>query len=238
MATPMPPSFTPRLEILPHAQRILWPELEAIPTEFTLYGGTALALHLGHRHSVDFDFFGTREFNPFSLLSRTKILANAEILRQEPNTLDVSVARDGDRVKLSFFGVPSLLRLQPAAVCPGNGLQVASLLDIAGTKVKTVQERAEAKDYIDIAALILDGRINLGMALAAGSAIYGQQFNPQITLKALAYFGDGNLQELPSTTRAVLTKAVGETDPLRLPALASAKAPAQTLCTHNRGMEP
>lgn len=219
MSTLSPTSFIPRLDILPYPQRILWPELAAVSTEFTLYGGTALALHLGHRQSVDFDFFGTYEFDPFILLSRTAFLANAEVLRQERNTLDLSVAREGGSIKLSFFGVPSLRRLRPAVVCPDNGLKVASLLDIAGTKVKTVQERAEAKDYVDIAALILDGRINLAMALAAGSAMYGRQFNPQITLKALAYFADGNLEDVPLTVRTVLTKAVEATDPLRLPAI-------------------
>lgn len=50
--------FSPRLDIL--AQRRLWAKLSAVPDEFTLYGGTALALHLGHCNSVDFDFFGSR----------------------------------------------------------------------------------------------------------------------------------------------------------------------------------
>jgi Nucleotidyl transferase AbiEii toxin, Type IV TA system len=59
-------SFTPKLEILPAAQRLLWQELGAIPGGFTLYGGTAIALHLGHRQSIDFDFFGDHAFAPFS----------------------------------------------------------------------------------------------------------------------------------------------------------------------------
>ena len=44
--------FVPRLDVLPEAQRRLWGELSAVPKEFTLYGGTALALHLGHRKLV------------------------------------------------------------------------------------------------------------------------------------------------------------------------------------------
>lgn len=44
--------FTPRLDILPSAQRRLWDELGATPPEFTLYGGTAIALQLGHRQSA------------------------------------------------------------------------------------------------------------------------------------------------------------------------------------------
>ena len=53
------PTFQPRLDILPASQRTLWPELDATPDHFTLYGGTALALRLGHRQSVDFDFLLT-----------------------------------------------------------------------------------------------------------------------------------------------------------------------------------
>src|SRR5476649_2049253 len=51
--------FAPRLDILPPPQRRLWDELTAVPGEFVLYGGTALALHLGHRESLDFDFLAT-----------------------------------------------------------------------------------------------------------------------------------------------------------------------------------
>ena len=51
-------ALSPHVEILPSAQRRLWGELSAVPDEFTLYGGTALALHLGHRNSIDFDLFG------------------------------------------------------------------------------------------------------------------------------------------------------------------------------------
>ena len=52
----MPETLQPRLDILPESQRRLWPELDAVPEEFVRYGGTALALQLGHRVSEDFDF--------------------------------------------------------------------------------------------------------------------------------------------------------------------------------------
>jgi hypothetical protein len=48
--------FYPRLDVLPAAQKRLWRELSSVPDEFVLYGGTALALHFGHRTSSDFDF--------------------------------------------------------------------------------------------------------------------------------------------------------------------------------------
>ena len=52
--------FSPRLDILPPPQISLWPELGQVPADFALYGGTALALHLGDRESIDFDFFYRR----------------------------------------------------------------------------------------------------------------------------------------------------------------------------------
>lgn len=50
-------TLSPRVDILPACQRQLWPELASVPRSFVLYGGTALALRLGHRQSVDFNFF-------------------------------------------------------------------------------------------------------------------------------------------------------------------------------------
>jgi hypothetical protein len=69
-------------------------------------------------------------------------------------------------------------------------LDFRSLLDLAGTKVAVVQQRAEAKDYIDIDAILTDGQIHLPMTLAAAQLIYGSVFNPQNALKALTYFDD------------------------------------------------
>ena len=68
---------------------------------------------------------------------------------------------------------------------------MASLLDLAGTKASVVQVRSEARDYLDIDALLLDGRIDLPTALAAAVALYGPRFNPQLLFKALSFFGDG-----------------------------------------------
>jgi hypothetical protein len=217
----MSDDFAPRLDVLPNAQRRFWEELAAVPSEFVLYGGTAVALHLGHRQSVDFDFFGNRPFDPVKLTASIPFMTAATITQREPNTLSGIVDRDGP-VKLSFFGLPGLPHLAPPHIAPGNGLHVASLLDLAGTKAAVVQARAEAKDYIDIAAMIQGGRIDLPTALASARAIYGEQFNPQITLKALSYFDDGNLSRLPKATKDFLAKAVREVDLDRLPTIGRA----------------
>ena len=209
-------SFAPRLEILPPPQRRLWDELGATPSEFVLYGGTAIALYLGHRHSVDFDFFGDRPLDANNLTLALPYLNGAAIIQREPNTLSCIVERGGP-VKMSFFGVPRLRRLRDPLVAADNGLQVASLLDLAAAKARVVQLRAEARDYIDLDALVADGRIDLPSALGAALAIYGAEFNPQITLKALVYFEEDSLRRLPREVRNRLTAAVRAVDLDRLP---------------------
>lgn len=223
----MTTKFTPRLDILPPPQRRLWDELAAVPVDFVLYGGTALALHLGHRQSMDFDFFGDRPLDPALLIPAVPFLADATVTQRAPNTLSCTVDRGGV-VQLSFFGLPNLPRLLPPLVAVDNGLRVASLLDLAGTKASVVQMRAEAKDYLDIDALISDGRIDLPLTLAAARAIYGTAFNPQNTLKALSYFEDGNLHRLSQAVKDRLARTAREVDLDRLPAIApAARNPAR-----------
>ena len=208
--------FQPRLDVLPVPQQRVWADLTQVPGMFVLYGGTALALHLGHRQSVDFDFFGGDNFDPGELAAALPLLADAQITRQSPNTLTVLVDRGGP-VKLSFFGLPRLARLLPPHVAQDNGLQVASMLDLAGTKAAVVQRRAEAKDYIDLDAILTSRRVTLANALAAASAIYGEAFNPLLTLKALTSFDDGDLSRLPDAVQRRLIAAAAAVDPAALP---------------------
>lgn len=214
----MTADFKPNLSILPASQRRLWDELADVPHEFVLYGGTALALHLGHRQSLDFDFFGNRFFDPVRLAGKIPFLTGATITQQAPNTLSATVDRDGP-VMVSFFGLPDIPHLRSPHIASDNGLRIASLLDLAGAKAAVVQQRAEAKDYLDIDALLQDGRVDLPTALASARAIYGPKFNPQITLKALSFFGDGNLCRLPLDVQNRLARAAREVDLDRLPDL-------------------
>lgn len=225
----MTEAFAPRLDILPPPQLRLWDELAEVPSEFVLYGGTALALHLGHRESADFDFFSDRPLDSGLLAPAIPFLADATATQREPNAFSCIVDRGG-AVKLSFFGLPWLKQLSPPLVAPDNGLQVASLLDIAAAKASVVQQRAEAKDYLDIDALLTSG-IDLPTVLAAGRAVHGANFNPQSTLKALSYFEDGNLRRLPEQVKERLRRAVRDVDLDRLPVL-SASPRAER---HDRG---
>src|SRR5262249_23573554 len=167
--------------MLPTAQRRFWPELATTPGHFTLYGGTALALRLGHRQSADFDFFSDEPFDPEELGRLVPYLADAERVQVAANTLTCRIDRGGP-VLVSFFGGLNLGRIAAPDTVKELGLKIASLVDLAGAKAAVVQKRAEAKDYIDLDALIANG-IDLATALAAGRVLYGRSFNPVITLK-------------------------------------------------------
>lgn len=208
-------AFTPNLSTLPLPQRALWPELASTPKSFTLYGGTALALRLGHRASVDFDFFSNAPFNPDELARTLPYLNGAERVQVAPNTLTCRVERGGP-ILVSFFGGLGLGQVATREQVQGMTLYVASLLDLAGTKVSVVQQRAEAKDYLDIDALLQHG-ITLPTALAAGMIVYGRSFNSLIALKALSYFDD--VPTLTAAVRERLRAAVSAVDVTKLPVL-------------------
>jgi hypothetical protein len=198
-------SLTPRLDILPAAQRRLWDEFrDNLPSSFVLYGGTALALRTGSRESEDFDFFSNDPLDAHSLSATLRFLGGAELIQSAPSTATYLVDRSGP-VKVSFFGGLSLGRVGEVSVCVGNGVQVASLLDLAAQKVRVVQVRAERKDYLDLMTLLANG-ITLPAALGAARALYAD-FAPLITLKALSYFDDGDLDTLPDHAKQTLSDA-------------------------------
>ena len=207
--------FTPKLEVLPLAQRKLWNELKGTPKHFVLYGGTALALRLGHRSSEDFDFFSNHLFTPHILQKAIPYLHGAETTQSEPNTLTAIVDRSGP-TKVSFFGALALNRVQDPDVAPNNRIQVASLLDVAATKMVTIQQRAQSRDYEDIEAIVAAG-ISLSEALAAATSVYGQQFNGALSLKALTYFADGDLPHLNPRSQKTLRSLASQVNLKQIP---------------------
>lgn len=215
-------SFEPRTDILPRAQGRLWPRLGQTPPQFTLYGGTALALRLAHRKSADFDFFSTESFDADALVSRVGYLKGARLRQAEPNTLVCSVKTSGV-VSVSYFGGLAIGQVDPHEVARGPEIFVASLRDIAGTKVAVVTKRAEAKDYFDVHALMTLARVPLAEMLSCGKAIYGRGFDPFLSLKALAYHDDLVTGALSQGLRRDLIAAVRATDPRRLPAIKAIK---------------
>jgi hypothetical protein len=86
-------------------------------------------------------------------------------------------------------------------------------------KAAVVTQRAEIKDYLDIQALLTKGKLSLSEMLAAALVVYGEQFNPLISLKAVSYHEDPGLAGLPMTVRNQLSEAVRNTNPAELPKL-------------------
>jgi hypothetical protein len=206
----MSSAFTPHFEILPPAQRSLWPALApAAQFGFVLYGGTAIALRLGHRASIDFDFFSSQHLDRDAIRSTLPFTATATVLQDERNTWTLLVDnnnRDSATVKVSFFGLPGLGRVMRPEATDDGVLQVASLDDLMAAKLKVILHRAEAKDYRDIAAM-LDAGIDLAKGLATARLTYGPNFQPSESLKALVYYEDGDLHTLGKHERERLVDA-------------------------------
>jgi len=204
-------TLQPCLQVLPPAQRRLWPDLKAtVELGFVLYGGTAIALRLGHRHSVDFDFFSENPLNRDAINTALPFMALATVLQDLPNTLSVLVPygdSEHSHVKVSFFGMIDGGRVGEPDMTEDGILQVASLDDLMATKVKVILQRAEAKDYRDIAAMIKAG-VSLTKGLAAARTIFGLRFQPSESLKAMVYYDDGDLATLTSDEKNTLIKAV------------------------------
>jgi Nucleotidyl transferase AbiEii toxin, Type IV TA system len=208
--------FEPNLSTLPAGQRLLWDELREIPANFVLCGGTAIALQLGHRVSLDFDFISSESFDPDALYRSVSFLNGSKTIQKSANTLTCVVGR-GAPVQISFFGTPSVRLVEWPLIAADNGVQVASLVDLSGMKAAVVQKRAEARDYIDLDAILTQGGIGLPLALAAARELYGLAFNPQLTLKSLCFFGDGNLKSIPREMQDRLAAAVNAVDLNQLP---------------------
>lgn len=197
--------FDPKLSILTAAQREIWPQLAPmLRMGFVLYGGTAIALQLGHRESEDFDFFRSEQLEKDRIRAEFGFVRDAAILQDAPDTLVVLAEMPSGSVKLSFFGGISFGHANDPLRTSDGTLLVASLDDLMATKLKAILDRAEAKDYQDIAAMIA-----AGASLPTGLSAFRQMFSgePAQVLRAIGYFNDGDLNKLSTADRNILTDA-------------------------------
>jgi Nucleotidyl transferase AbiEii toxin, Type IV TA system len=201
----MPDRFKPKLDTLPQAQRELWPLLIRLrDLGYVLYGGTAIALYLGHRTSIDFDFFRATPMDKQELLSALPFLRQARTDHEDKDTLVVTVAMPSGPVKVSFFAGIGIGRVGNPLLTDDTVLLVASLDDLMATKLKALLDRAEAKDYRDISAM-LEAGVSLAKGLGAFARMFGK--DPALPLKAIGYFKDGDLPTLPKVDQDQLRKA-------------------------------
>jgi hypothetical protein len=202
--------FSPKKETLPQPQQDLWPELSKTPKlGFVLYGGTAIALQLGHRISIDFDFFSNEPLDISALYQELPFLKDSRFIQEEANALSLLVPgkqKEDQGVKVSFFGNLKMGRVDTPLITDDGVMQVASLNDLMATKLKVILQRAEYKDYFDIASMIKAG-ISLENGLGAARSMFGNAMQPSESLKALNYFNDGDLHKLNLEDKTCLSKA-------------------------------
>ena len=197
--------FRPCFEILPAPQAALWAGLGPLRAlGFVLYGGTAVALRLGHRHSVHFDFFTERPLDRAALHRGLPWLGASAVLQDEPEA--ITVLAPGD-VKVSLFGGLQVGRVGEPEESEDDVMVAASLDDLLAFKLKLVVQRLEAKDYLDVAA-ILGAGVPLERGFAAAETLFAPDLPLMVVLKALTYFEGGDLPSLPAAVRDRLVGAV------------------------------
>lgn len=169
------------LELLKKLQRL--PVLE----QTRLVGGTALALQLGHRKSIDLDFFGTVDCEAEYLRESIAGIASLTILKESPH-IHIYIV-DGIKVDIVNYKYPWL-----DDVVLEQGLRLASVSDIAAMKITAIIGRGTKKDFIDIAFLLhhfsLEEILNFYAAKYNDSSVF-------MAMKSLAYFDDAEADPMP-----------------------------------------
>ena len=169
------------LELLKKLQRL--PVLE----QTRLVGGTALALQLGHRKSIDLDFFGTVDCEAEYLRESIAGIASLTILKESPH-IHIYIV-DGIKVDIVNYKYPWL-----DDVVLEQGLRLASVSDIAAMKITAIIGRGTKKDFIDIAFLLhhfsLEEILHFYAAKYNDSSVF-------MAMTSLAYFDDAEADPMP-----------------------------------------
>lgn len=153
--------------------------------DFYLAGGTALALQIGHRISVDFDLFSEKNINR-SLFNKVKIIfAGKKVIPSVNNPDELTVFING--VKTTFLSYPFPVE---SGFAHYNSVKLLNPKEIAATKAYTIGRRGSLKDYIDL-YFIISGKIaTLDEIIKMANEKFGEEFNDRLFLEQLVYFKD------------------------------------------------
>lgn len=171
------------IEILDKNRQEFLPLFGTFKEKFYLAGGTALALILGHRDSIDFDFFSQEEFSTEELyITLQNIFKERSIkkIQEEKDTLTILV----DGIKISFFSYPYKILDE---FIDTKYLRVASLKDIGCMKLSTITSRGTIKDYVDLYYILKQKNLE---ELLTGCSEKFPQLDKMLILKSLVYFDD------------------------------------------------
>ncbi len=165
-----------RLDILPLFRKF--------KDSFYLAGGTSLTLQIGHRDSIDFDFFSEEDIHTTELFEQLRdIFKGHDLLKiqEEINTLTVLIENS---VKVSFFTYK--YKLIDKTISDEN-LTLASIGDVACMKLSAITVRASNKDYIDLYFILKFFSLS---DLLDKSYRKHSQLDINLILKSLIYFED------------------------------------------------
>lgn len=178
---------------LPKKQQAFWAKLGGVDwlCDFYLAGGTATALHLGHRQSLDFDFFSEKPFSSSEIIDKLSALGRLSVSSQAEGTFVGNL--DGIRLSMFFYRYP--LIYQPVTY---KGIRVAQLTDIAPMKLIAIGQRGSKKDFIDLYFMLEAGWTLEIMFETLAQKFPDVQYNKMHIIKSLAFFGDAELDELPT----------------------------------------
>ncbi len=175
-------------EILDKNQKKILPNLRDFKNNFGLVGGTAIALQIGHRQSIDFDLFSAGEFDNFEL--QKKIVNLFKIDQVLIDKLgEYTFLSEG--VKMTFlhypFGIEFNENLDDWAKTP-------DLATLAAMKVYALGRRAKWKDYVDL-YFIFKNHLSFKEVVQKTKEIFSNQFDEKMLRTQLAYFEDIDYSE-------------------------------------------
>lgn len=175
-------------EILSEKQCELLPLLIQFSREYYLAGGTAVALHIGHRRSIDFDLFKNSSLNHKKNLNRISDCGlQYEVTRRVADQMNVTVGN----VKVTFleypFNVEAKARLE-------NIIRIPELIDLSAMKAYALGRRSKWKDYVDL-YFILKDHFSFSQVAERASGIFGQLFSEKLFRAQLSYFDDIDYSE-------------------------------------------
>ena len=174
--------------VLTKEQVKLLPLLKSFTKDFVLVGGTAVALQIGHRRSVDFDLFSYKPFGNAALRQKIKKAASVSgVLVDKKGELTLIVGG----VKITFFNYPFKITADQKL---GGIIKMPDLATLAAMKAYALGRRAKWKDYVDLYFILKDHQI-LGEVAKRGVRIFGDEFNERLFRVQLAYFKDINYEE-------------------------------------------